>query len=637
MLRTLASGVALAAALAMTSCTTPADTQTASADPLVTAAHSGDATAASKAAGEDVYKQHCAACHDNPEATKAPARDALKRVSALYITNALIMGKMVAQGAPLSAVEVSNVSDYLSGGEADATGWIAPNACTGSRRTPKLDVKATISGFGYDYSNKRQLTDKQTGLKPGDLDNMEVAWTMAFPQVGTMRGQAAIVGDTMFLPVADNNRVFALDISGDKPCVQWSYDGGRALRTSAGYGELSNGQKVIMVGDMGGFVHAIDARTGKKLWVTNVSFFKNQMVTSTPVLYKDRVYAPISQYELASAMADAYVCCKARGGVTAINAKTGEKIWAQATMPEAQPIKDRGDGQFIWGPSGAPIWNSPSLDLKRNRLFVGTGEANSGPAHPNTDALLAFDLDSGKIVWSHQATADDVYNAGCAPGRETNKNCSGPTVYRDVDFGASTIFTKAPNGTELVLAGQKSGSMWAMNPETGAVVWRTALGHGTAMGGVHWGMATDGKTLFVPISDLSVYPKDAHLPAQSGMHALDIATGKALWSTVLPNVCNGAKWRCSPGVSAAATFAPGVVFGGSLDGTLRAFSARGGEVLWTFDTNRQFEAVNGITGSGGSIDSSGPVVAGKFVYATSGYDKFGQKGGNLLLAFNVGN
>ncbi len=263
------------------------------------------------------------------------------------------MGKMVAQGAPLSAIEVSNVSDYLSGGEADATGWLAPNACPANRRTPKLDVKATMSGFGYDYSNKRQLSDAQTGLKPGDLDNMEVAWTMAFPQVGTMRGQAAIVGDTMFLPVADNNRVFALDISGDKPCVQWSYDGGRALRTSAGYGEMSNGQKIIMVGDMGGFVHAIDAKTGKKLWVTNVSFFKNQMVTSTPVLYKDRVFAPVSQYELASAMADAYVCCKARGGVTAINAKTGEKIWAQATMPEAQPIKDRGDGQFIWGPSGA--------------------------------------------------------------------------------------------------------------------------------------------------------------------------------------------------------------------------------------------------------------------------------------------
>jgi polyvinyl alcohol dehydrogenase (cytochrome) len=370
------------------------------------------------------------------------------------------MGKMVAQGAPLSAVEVSNVSDYLSAGEADATGWVEPNRCPANKRTPKLNETPLVSGFGFDYSNKRELSFAEAGLKPGDLDNMEVAWVMAFPQVGTMRGQAAIVGHTMFLPMADNNRVFALDISGDKPCVQWVYDGGRALRTSAGYGEMSNGQKLVMVGDMGGFVHAIDAKTGRKLWETDVKFFQNQMVTSTPVLYKDRVFAPISQYELASAASDAYVCCKARGGITAIDAKTGKKIWAQATMPEARPIKDRGDGQFIWGPSGAPIWNSASLDVKRNRLYVGTGEANSGPAHPNTDALMSFDLDTGKILWSHQATADDVYNAGCFPGREQNKNCSGPTVYRDVDFGASTILATAPNGKDLVLGGQKSGSMW---------------------------------------------------------------------------------------------------------------------------------------------------------------------------------
>ncbi len=204
-----------------------------------------------------------------------------------------------------------------------------------------------------------------------------------------MRGQAAVVGDTLFLPMADNNRLFALDISTDKPCVQWVYDGGRSMRTSAGYGEMSNGQKIVMVGDMGGFVHAIDAKTGKKMWEADVKFFQNQMVTSTPVLYKDRVYAPISQYELPAAAANSYVCCMARGGITALDAKTGKKIWAQATMPEAQPLKDRGDGQFIWGPSGAPIWNSASLDQKRNRLYVGTGEANSGPAHPNTDALLS--------------------------------------------------------------------------------------------------------------------------------------------------------------------------------------------------------------------------------------------------------
>ena len=642
MFRTIASGVALAAALAFSSCTTPADTQMASADPLVTEAHNGDATAASKAAGEAIYRQHCAACHDNPEATKAPGRDALKRVSALYVTNALIMGKMVAQGAPLSAVEVSNVSDYLSGGEADATGWLAPNACPASRRTPKLDVKATVSGFGYDYSNKRQLSDKQTGMKPGDLDNMEVAWTMAFPQVGTMRGQAAIVGDTMFLPVADNNRVFALDISGDKPCVQWSYDGGRALRTSAGFGEMSNGQKIIMVGDMGGFVHAIDAKTGKKLWVTNVSFFKNQMVTSTPVFYKDRVYAPVSQYELASAMADSYVCCKARGGVTAIDAKTGEKIWSQGVMPEAQPIKDRGDGQMLWGPSGGPIWNSPSLDLKRNRLFVGTGEANSGPAHPNTDALLSFDLDTGKIVWSHQATENDVYNAGCFPGRETNKNCSGPTVYRDVDFGASTIFTKAPNGTELVLAGQKSGSLWAMNPENGAVVWRTALGHGTAMGGIHWGIAADETHVYAPISNVGrpvptdpAYDDKAIKP---GLYALNLNDGSIAWSFYTQADCANDRQKRVPGcqrmygLSAAPSVIGEYVVAGGLDGMLYVLDRKTGALKWKYDTAQTYQGVNGVAGNGGSIDAASIIATHGLLIVNSGYGMFGQAPGNVMIA-----
>lgn len=644
MFRSIASSAALAAALAIGACTTPAETQVAAAaDPMVEAAHHGAATLASKAAGEEVYKAHCAACHDSPDVSKAPSRDALKRVSALNITNALIMGKMVAQGAGLSAVEVSNVSDYLSAGEENATGWIEPNRCPASRATPKLDAKPTVSGFGFNYSNKRELSYAQAGLKPGDLDNMEVAWTMAFPQVGTMRGQAAIVGDTMFLPMADNNRLFALDISGDKPCVQWVYDGGRALRTSAGYGETSNGQKIVMVGDMGGFVHALDARTGRKLWEADVKFFQNQMVTSTPVLYKDRVYAPISQYELASAAADAYVCCKARGGITALDAKTGQKIWAQATMPEAKPIKDRGDGQFIWGPSGAPIWNSASLDVKRNRLFVGTGEANSGPAHPNTDALLSFDLDTGKILWSHQATENDVYNAGCFPGREQNKNCSGPTVYRDVDFGASTILATAPNGKDLMLAGQKSGSVWALNPDNGDVVWRTALGHGTAMGGVHWGIAADDTHIYAPISNVGrpVNTDPAYDAAmiKPGLYALNLNDGSIAWQFNTTPDCPDERKARLPGcqrlvgISAAPSVIGDYVVAGGLDGRLYVLDRKSGALKWQYDTAQTYQGVNGVEGNGGSIDAASIIATHGLVIVNSGYGMFGQAPGNVMIAF----
>jgi polyvinyl alcohol dehydrogenase (cytochrome) len=642
MLKSLTAGAALSAALALASCST-SDTQVASNDPLVTAAHSGAATASAKAAGEEVYKAHCASCHDNPEATRAPSREALSRVSALTVTNALIMGKMVAQGSQLSAVQVSNVSDFLSAGEANATGWIAPNTCPADRRTPKLNAKPTVSGFGFDYSNKRELSFVQAGLKPGDLDNLEVAWVMAFPQVGTMRSQAAIVGDTMFLPMADNNRVFALDISGGKPCVQWSYDAGSAVRTSTGYGEMSNGQKIVMVGDMGGFVHALDAKSGKQLWKADVKFFQNQMVTATPVLYKDRVYAPISQYELASAAANSYLCCKARGGVTAIDAKTGKKVWAQAVMPEAKPIKDRGDGQMIWGPSGGAIWNSASLDVKRNRLYVGTGEANSGPAHSNTDALMSFDLDTGKILWSHQATADDVYNSGCAPGRETNKNCSGPTVYRDVDFGASTILAKAPNGRDLVLGGQKSGSMWAMNPDNGEVVWRTALGHGTAMGGIHWGIAADDKFVYAPISNTGrpvptdpAYDQNLIKP---GLFALNLNDGSVAWSFYTQANCEGDRRARIPqcarlfGLSGAPSVIGDYVVTGGLDGMLYVLDKKTGALKWKYDTAQKYQGVNGVEGNGGSIDSASIIATDGLLIMNSGYGMFGQAPGNVMIAF----
>ncbi len=630
---------ALIGAAALASCTTAGEPeQVAQADP-----HAGLATVASKAAGETVYKQHCAVCHDNPDETKAPSRETLSRVSALYVTNSLIMGKMVAQGAALSAVEVSNVSDYLSAGEANATAWVEPNLCPENRRTPKLNRKPLVSGFGFDYSNKRELTFTEAGLKPGDLDDLEVAWVMAFPLVGTMRGQPAIVGDTMFLPMADNNRLFALDISGDKPCVQWVYDGGRALRTSAGYGELSNGRKIVMVGDMGGFVHALDARTGARLWESDVKFFQNQMVTATPVLYKDRVFAPISQYELASAAADAYVCCKARGGITAIDARTGKKIWAQATMPEAKPIKDRGDGQFIWGPSGAPIWNSASLDVNRNRLYVGTGEANSGPAHPNTDALLSFDLDTGKILWSHQATADDVYNAGCFPGREQNKNCSGPTVYRDVDFGASTILATAPNGKDLVLAGQKSGSVWAMNPDNGQVVWRTALGHGTAMGGIHWGIAADDKHVYAPISNTGrPVPTDPAFDPnliKPGIYALNLNDGSIAWSFYTQADCDGDRRQRMPqcarlfGLSGAPTVIGDYVVTGGLDGWLYVLDKNTGKLKWKYDTARTYQGVNGVEGNGGSIDAASIIATRGLLIMNSGYGMFGQAPGNVMIAF----
>ena len=310
MLRMIASAAALSAVsvMALASCTTPAPEQVAAAvEP---------AKPAGPHPGEAVYKKSCAACHDNPEATKAPSRETLARMASGNITNALMTGKMIAQATGLSSAEVSFVSDYLSDSAAVSDDWITAMRCPANRATPKLTATPTVATFGFDQKNRRNLSYAQTGLKAADLTNLEVAWVVAFPDAVSMRSQAAVVGNTLFLPVGESkNRVFAFDISdAAKPCIQWVHDGERTFRTSAGYGVRKDGVPMVLVGDMGGWTTAIDARNGKRLWITKTGLFDASTSTATPVLVGDTVFAPSSQYEIMMAALEAGADDVARDG-----------------------------------------------------------------------------------------------------------------------------------------------------------------------------------------------------------------------------------------------------------------------------------------------------------------------------------
>jgi polyvinyl alcohol dehydrogenase (cytochrome) len=577
--------------------------------------------------GAAIYERACATCHDGG-AIQAPRRGSLAALSRERILAAMTGGIMSAQASGLSPDERETLATYLSIPQTQAAAS-APDCAASPNRS---FATAAIFDWGMRPENWRAVGEDQTSIDADTASGLKLAWVFAFPGSTRSRVQPTIAGDVLF--TADQfGTVYALDAA--TGCTRWTVQSDKEIRSPLIVGTDAAGEPdALYFGDIAGRVHAVDLATRRIVWTVRPDAHPQATITGAMRLHEGRLYVPISSLEVVAAMDGAYACCSFRGAVAALDAKTGANVWKTYTIaeePKVQGTNRAGADQF--GPSGAPVWSTPTIDPKRRRLYIGTGENYSHPATATSDAVMALDLASGKIVWSFQATANDVWNAACPSGPNCPVN-TGP----DYDFGAAPILVELSDERAFVLAGQKSGDVYALDPDRGgAVVWKTKPGRGGIMGGVHWGMATDGKTLFVPISDLSVYPEDAHLPAQSGMHALDIATGKVVWSTVLADVCNGANWRCSPGVSAAATLAPGVVFGGSLDGTLRAFSARRGEVLWSFDTNRQFEAVNGITGSGGSIDSSGPVAAGTFVYATSGYDKFGQKGGNLLLAFNVEN
>ena len=593
--------------------------------------------------GEAIYKAACAACHDNPEQTRAPAKTTLGRMRYQTINFALTKGIMRDQAAALSDRDRAQLIDYLTGRprETQET-WSQALACTGA--PAKVDLGApTVATFGFDARNSRNLTARQAGLTRAKLGKLDLAWSLAFPEVTQMRAQPAVVGNNLFLPVAEAGALYALDVTDPaKPCVQWTYrTTGAPLRTGAAYGVLADGRAVLAFAGQDAMLHLVDARTGQGLWTKDLAIYRYSLVTGVPRILKDRIVVPISQYEISVGADNKTLCCTNHGMIVSLDPKTGAQQWRYDTMPDAQALRDRGDGQMLWGPSGAPVWNSPVVDEKRGLIYFGTGESNSPPAHRNTDALIAVRLKDGTEAWSYQATANDIFNSGCgAKPRPDQLNCVRDTVYRDVDFGASTILGKLSDGRELVFAGQKSGTAWAMDPDTGKVVWRRDLGTGSALGGVHWGIALDGDTLYVPISQVG-RPIPGQTPEpdlQPGLYALDARTGKVLWAYHARPECTPAREARAPrcarqfGFSGAPTVIDGAVVQGSLDGRLYVIDGKTGRELWRYDTLRDFQALNGA-GKGGSIDNATIVAVGGTLYVGSGYGLFGQAPGNMWLAF----
>ncbi len=155
---------------------------------------------------------------------------------------------------------------------------------------------------------------------------------------------------------------------------------------------------------------------------------------------------------------------------------------------------------MMWGPSGAPIWSSPAIDEQRGVLYVGTGEATSAPAAPTIDSVLAIDLKTGAIRWRFQATPDDIFLTGCMV-KHDGLNCPHEGRGLDHDFGASIVLAKRADGHDVVLAGQKSGTLYALDPDAqGKVLWQHSFGAGSVIGGIHWGLAFDGARVFVPMN-----------------------------------------------------------------------------------------------------------------------------------------
>ena len=593
--------------------------------------------------GKAVYDKNCAACHAAPEpGGRTPPFASLRKLSASTISAALTSGVMKSIGDSLERRDLRDVVAYLAAPEAPVgTSWIDDNMCAADKRGVDLSARPAQVGFGVDTDNSRKMTAAQAGLTGRQAVNLEVAWVFAMPKTSGIRGQGVVVGSTLFYPAGQANYVVALDTA--TGCVKWATPTPTGPRNSLAYGRLGkNGPMGLVGGGADGDLVALEAKTGKLVWKADPRHDKTVPLSGSAIFAGDRLIVPISAIDVANAMRPNFECCKGHGAVAAVDPANGKVLWTWHTMETAKLLgRKNSQGVDLYGPSGAPIWSSPSVDLKRGVVYAATGENTSPPATGTSDSLVAIDLATGRQKWVFQALANDVWNMSCpqgppAPGATLKPNCffgAEGSVMRDHDFGGGPIIWRGKSG-ELILGGQKSGDVWAVDAATGKQVWRQRFGKGTALGGVHWGIATDGVRLFAPIADPGV---PAPVGA-AGLYAIDIASGKVAWSWKATADCdNGRKARVGAcdtrfGISAPPLVVDGAVIAGGLDGRLYVFDAVTGKLLATHDTAVAYQGVNKLAGHGGSIDAAGPFAGAGMVFVGSGYGSFGQMAGNVLVA-----
>jgi polyvinyl alcohol dehydrogenase (cytochrome) len=573
--------------------------------------------------GEALFQARCAACHDGAPESRAPAPEVLRQRSPTAILEVLANGSMRVQGASLSGPERRAVAEYLGGATiaGDPTG-AAVGRCD-APSTFKLNSGPAWNGWGATLANTRLQSAANAQLTAAQLPHLELKWAFGFPDATSAWAQPTVVNGWVFVG-SQNGTVFALDAKSG--CIHWFFSADGGVRTAISVGATPSGGAVYF-GDTSAKAYALDASSGRLLWKTKVADHPLARITGAPALYKDRIYVPMSSYEESQGARPEYGCCTFRGSLSSLNAKTGKVVWRTYMIPdEPKPRGTSSAGATLYGPAGASIWSAPTIDKKRGLIYVGTGNTYTGAAAAASDAVVALKL-SGKIEWVKQLFPKDVFISGCR-AHSDNPNCadqSGP----DYDFGNSPILADLANSRSAIVIGQKSGYGWALDPDKrGEVLWQYHAGAGGALGGIEWGSAVDTEHAYFAVSDI-------FSPAPGGLHAVNLKTGERAWYAPPPQPKCSAGQRCSAAQAAAISVIPGVVFSGSNDGTLRAYSTQDGAILWEVDTDREFQTLNGVPAKGASMLGPGPVIAGAMLYVPSGYGAFGGRPGNVLLAFGL--
>lgn len=495
------------------------------------------------------------------------------------------------------------------------------------------------NGWGVGGSNHRFQPAAMAKLGAGDVPKLKLKWAFGYPGDVMAYAQPTVVGGRIFVGSA-GRRVYSLDAKSG--CIYWATRTEGFVRSA-----ITVENNTAYFGDGRANIYALNASTGKQVWKTQVESHPEARITGALQFHEGKLYVPVSSFEEGAGANPMYECCTFRGSVVSLDATTGKLLWKTHTIAEeAKPTKKNAAGTQLRGPSGAAVWSSPTIDAKAKVLYVATGDNYSEPAAGMTDSIIAMDLATGKILWFQQMTKGDVWNLACGMGLKSigvaETNCPDQDA-PDSDFGSSPILVNLTGSKRALIAGQKSGAVYALDPDNkGKLIWQTKLGKGGKVGGVQWGPAVDHDKAYVAISDAVVkFAPDEKAgigtsldPKQGGgLFALRLSDGEKLWYTK-PAEC-GNRTPCSPAQSQAVTLIPGVVFSGSQDGHFRAYSAKDGKVIWDFDTFREFQTVNKVPARGGAIDGPGATVVDGMVYVNSGYAFTGGMGGNVLLAFSI--
>lgn len=588
--------------------------------------------------GAAIYNQRCATCHNNP-APHVPPLSAIKAMSGAAIYTALTRGIMKTQADGLSTAQLIALIRYI----APARSGPAPELTRTCKSQPAFPTGTNTpqwNGWSPSITNSRFQNARSARITAADLNRLKLKWAFNLGDVSEARSQPSVIGRYLFIG-SNTGAFYALDV--DSGCTLWGFRAESGIRGGADVGR-AGGVPAVFFSDAGGNVYAVNAQTGELVWKVRPVNFPAALATAAPRFYDGVLYEAFSSYEELLGAEPKYECCKFRGSVVALNASDGSKLWQSFTIPEApRATKMSPAGTQQYGPSGAAVWSTPTIDRKRNVLYVATGDNYSDPPTNTSDAVLAMDLKTGKLLWSTQLTKDDAFNDAC--GNPAPGNCPA-TSGHDYDFGQPPILIALRNSRRVLVIAQKSGLAYGLDPDAkGKVLWQRRIGNGGPFGGSQWGSASDGAKVYVAVSDLSVgavrdsksssgYRLVLDPKKGGGLYALNAATGKVIWSAP-PIDCAPSRTDCSPAQSAAVTAIPGLVFSGSVDGHLRAYSTKTGKVLWDTDTAHAFPTVNGPPARGGSMDAAGATVVNGMLFVNSGYGQWGGNSGNVLLAFSV--